>query len=402
MDNIKIGVVGTIRGMTFVKLLQVLGDKACLWAVCENDPEKAEAVKKEIPESVKVFADYDEFLDSGLDAVVLCNYFHEHASFAIKAIEKGIYVLSDTTAAPTLGDCVKLCRTVEKYGDKYMLGANGPYKKCIQFIKKQYKEGKIGKAFYGEAEYLHHTTGAKPYADDNRHWRRMMPGTYYNMHTLGTLMYITESLPKTVSSTVIKIGDWAEQRNRLIDHEGAKVICRMDNGATLDVTGCCYFGPTSKWFRLMGEKGVLETKRYDETEVLFTSSDNSFFPDEEIPEIEHYKPKYEELDMAPAEEYANYTEEQMRLGHGGIDFWMVMNFIKFIKGEYKPFFNVYRATALSAAGILGWRSVLNGGLTFEIPDFTKEEDKKKYENDFYSPFADDDSEFLICRRAIKE
>ena len=340
-------------------------------------------------------------MESGIEAVVLTNFFHEHAAFAIKALEKGIHVLSDTTAAPTLGDCVKLIRASENSEAKYMLGANAPYKKSIQFIRKQIREGKLGQPFYAEAEYLHHSPNGKPYKDDNMHWRRMMPGTYYNMHTLGTLMYATETMPKKVMATVVKVGDRAEKMNRLIDHDGAKILCEMDNGAKFDVTGCCYYGPTSKWFRFIGDKGMMETKRYDETEVLFASSDVHFYPDEEIPEIEHFKPQYSELDMAPKEEFEGYTEEQMRVGHGGIDFWMLLNFIKYVNGTYEPFFNVYRATALSAAAILGWRSVLEGSRELEIPDFTKEEDRKKYENDFLSPFASEESGNLICRKAGK-
>ncbi len=400
MTKIKFGVVGTIRGMTFIELLQIMGDKACLHAVCECDSEKAEKAKEKIKGDVKIYSDYDEFLDSGIEAVVLTNFFHEHASFAIKALEKGIHVISDTTAAPTLGDCVKLVRAVENSNAKYMLGANGPYKKSIQFMKKQIKEGKLGTPFYAEAEYLHYSPNGKPYADDSTHWRRMMPGTYYNMHTLGTLMFVTETMPKKVTATAIKVGDRAVQKNKLTDHEGAKILCEMDNGAKFDVTGCAAYGPTSKWYRLIGEKGMMETKRYDETEVLFASSDVHFYPDEEIPEIEHFKPQYSELDMAPKEEFEGYTEEQMRVGHGGIDFWMLLNFIKYINGTYEPFFNVYRATALSAAGILGWRSVLEGSKEFEIPDFTKEEDRKKYENDFLSPFVDEASENFISRKAF--
>lgn len=399
MAQVKFGVVGTIRGITFIELLQVMGDRACLYAVCENDPAKVEKVRDKIPADVKIYDDYDAFLDSGIEAVVLCNFFHEHAAFAYKALAKGIHVLSDTTAAPTLGDCVKLCKAVENSTAKYMLGANGPYKKCLQFIRKQIREGKLGTPFYAEAEYLHYSPGGKAYADDNMHWRRLMPGTYYNMHTLGSLMYVTETMPKKITARVVRVGDRAQQKNRLIDHDGAKMLCEMDNGAVFDVTGCAYYGPTSKWFRLIGEKGMMETKRYDETEVLFASSDVHFYPDEEIPEIEHYKPKYDELNMAPQEEIDGFTEEQMKLGHGGIDFWMLLNFIKYVNGTYEPFFNVYRATALSAAAILAWRSVLNGSQEFAIPDFTNEEDRAKYENDFLSPFADEESGNLISRMA---
>ncbi|MBE6779005.1 MAG: Gfo/Idh/MocA family oxidoreductase [Ruminococcaceae bacterium] len=399
MATIKFGVVGTIRGITFIELLQTMGDRACLHAVCENDADKAKEIKEKLPEGVAVYANYDELLDSGIDAVVLTNFFHEHSDYAIKALEKGIHVISDTTAAPTLGDCVKLCRAAEKSTAKYMLGANGPYKKALQFMKKQIAAGKLGDVFYAEAEYLHYAGTIKPYADDSTHWRRMMPGTYYNMHTLGSLMYVTGLMPKQVTATVVRVGDRAKQKNMLTDHSGAKILCRMDNGATLDVTGCAGYGPTSKWFRLIGEKGVLETKRYDETQVLFANANDHFFPDEEIPEIEVYKPQYAELDMVSKEEYADFTEEQMKLGHGGIDFWMLLYFIKYIKGEYEPFFNVYRATALSAAAILSWRSVLDNSRTYTIPDFSNEEERKLYENDFLSPFATEESGNLIPRVA---
>jgi len=399
MKKIKFGVVGTIRGMTFVKLLQVFSDEVCLHAVCETNAKRAEETVAEIPTGVRIFDDYDEFLDSGIDAVVLCNFFHEHASLAIKALDKGIHVISDTTAAPTLGECVALCRAAERSTAKYMLGANGPYKKCLQFIKKQIKDGKLGTPFYAEAEYMHWSPNGKPYAEDSVHWRRMMPGTYYNMHTLGSLMYVTETMPKRVTASVVRVPGAASRMNRLIDHDGAKILCEMDNGAMFDVTGCSYYGPTSKWFRLIGEKGVLETKRYDETEVHFISAEKEFFPDEPIPEIEVYHPTYESLEMAPADEIVNYTEDHYRLGHGGIDLWMLRNFIHYIKGTYEPFFNVYRSTALSAAAILAWRSVLNGGIEYDVPDFTKEEDKKKYESDFLSPFEPEGSENKISCKA---
>lgn len=398
MNTIKFGVVGTIRGITFIELLQHMGDKACLAAICENGTIKEE-FKEKIPSEVPIYKDYDEFLDSGIEAVVLCNYFHEHADFAIKALEKGIHVLSETTAAPTLGDCVRLCRAVENSRAKYMLGANGPYKKGLQFIKKKINEGKIGTPFYAEAEYMHYSGTGKPYADDNMHWRRMMPGTYYNMHTLGSLMYVTGTVPKRVTASVVRVGDRAQRKNRLTDHDGAKILCEMDNGAKFDVTGCAQYGPTSKWFRFIGEKGVLETFRYDETKVLFADANDHFYPDEPMPALEYYTPKYDDLNMVSPEEFVNYTEEQMRLGHGGIDFWLILYFIKYINGEHEPFFDVYRSTALSAAAILAWRSVLDGSREYEIPDFSKEEDKKKYEDDFYSPFADKDSKYHVCSKA---
>ena len=104
--------------MTFIQLLQGMGTVAQLSAVCETDVEKAQALRPQVPAAVGIYSDYDAFLDSGLDAVILCNFFHEHAQLAIRAAAKGIHVLSDTTAAPTMAECVQLCEAVEKSGIK--------------------------------------------------------------------------------------------------------------------------------------------------------------------------------------------------------------------------------------------------------------------------------------------
>ena len=395
MSALKFGVVGTVRGMTFIQLLQGMGTVAHLSAVCETDVEKAQALRPQLPAAVGIYSDYDAFLDSGLDAVILCNFFHEHAQLAIRAAAKGIHVLSDTTAAPTMAECVQLCEAVEKSGIKYMLGANGPYKACVQYMKQQLKAGKLGRAFYAEAEYLHDTPNAAPYEDSSTHWRRLMPGTYYNMHTLGTLMFITETLPKKVTGRVIRAADKAKQHNRLIDHDGAKMLCEMDSGATFDVTGCCYFGPTSKWYRLIGENGVLETQRYNEKKVLFASADAHYTPTQSSAAPVECCPSYDELGMRIGSDLAGVSST----GHGGIDFWMLLHFIRYLQGTYEPFFNVYRSVALSAAAILAWRSILDGCREYEIPDFACKEVRQQYANDFLSPFAPEGSSDLISRIA---
>ena len=41
---------------------------------------------------------------------------------------------------------------------------------------------------------------------------------------------------------------------------------------------------------------------------------------------------------------------------------------------------------MASVAILAHRSTLEGGKPYDIPDFRKEEDRKKYENDTLSPF----------------
>jgi predicted dehydrogenase len=53
---------------------------------------------------VTTYTDYDRFLEHDIDAVILANCFHEHAPFAIKALEAGKHVMSECACNSTLGD----------------------------------------------------------------------------------------------------------------------------------------------------------------------------------------------------------------------------------------------------------------------------------------------------------
>ena len=138
MENIKIGIMGLSRGKEYVKSYTAL-EGADVVAVCEKDPALVKAALELVPHPVKVCDTYEELLDAGIDAVVLCNYFHEHAKVAIAALNKGISVLSETTAAPTLGECVALCKAAEASTGKYMLGANVPVMYGCRELDRLYK-----------------------------------------------------------------------------------------------------------------------------------------------------------------------------------------------------------------------------------------------------------------------
>ena len=67
-------------------------------------------------------------------------------------------------------------------------------------------------------------------------------------------------------------------------------------------------------------------------------------------------------------------------------------FVDCIKAGKQPEhpFNIYRAIDMSSVAILSHRSMLEGGKPYDIPDFTKEEDRKLYENDRLTPFYGSD------------
>ena len=75
-------------------------------------------------------------------------------------------------------------------------------------------------------------------------------------------------------------------------------------------------------------------------------------------------------------------------GHGGGDYLTVRMFLDCIREGKQPEhpFDIYSAINMSSVAILSHRSVLEGGMPYDIPDFHLEENRVKYENDRLSPF----------------
>ena len=81
-------------------------------------------------------------------------------------------------------------------------------------------------------------------------------------------------------------------------------------------------------------------------------------------------------------------EAAEKAGHGGGDFFIVREFFNSIRENRKPMFDEYFATTMASVAILGHRSALEYGTPYDIPDFRKEEDRIRYENDFLTPCYD--------------
>ncbi|MBR2876907.1 MAG: Gfo/Idh/MocA family oxidoreductase, partial [Clostridia bacterium] len=93
MEKIKFGIFGLGRGSGFYD--GVAANNGEVVAVCDFDEEKLKKAREE-HEGITTYTDFDEFINhEGLEAVFLCNYFHEHTPYPIKALEKNIHVLSE-------------------------------------------------------------------------------------------------------------------------------------------------------------------------------------------------------------------------------------------------------------------------------------------------------------------
>lgn len=372
---IRVGVIGLRRGMSFATSAGSAGMK--LVAICDQWEEKLREANKKL--GVATYRDYDEFLAHDLDAVILANYFHEHAPFAIKALRAGKHVMSETSACKTLAEGVALCREVERSGKVYMFAENYPFTAFNLEMQRLYRAGEIGEVMYAEGEY-NHPMGLMQrlqLSPGLNHWRNWCPSTYYCTHALAPLMQITDTMP--VSVNALSIADPRKTLDVRRGDPGSVILCRMNNGAVFRLFGLLVPGH-SNWYRLHGSRGAMEITRgpgYFGSAQVRVWHDPWDLKRGEAPE-RTYLPDF------PA-----WAKAARHAGHGGGDFFTNHFFARAIRTRKQPYLDVYRGVAMSAVAILAWKSALKGGAPCEVPDFRKEASRKKYSTDYWSPFPED-------------
>ena len=366
---IKLGIFGAYRGSDFVKIAKDVGCKVT--AVCDRDKKRVDdMVRPVLGDDCVYYSDFDEFIKADFDACILCNYFSEHAPFAVRAMLAGKHVLSETMSNVTMAQGVELYRTQKETGKIYMLAENYPFMRGCMRMKREYETGRFGRVLYADGEYVH-PMNEEEYnllSPGKYHWRSWLPSTYYLTHSLAPLMFMTGTMPKTVNALSVFAPEQNERKLRYAADATAAMLCGMDNGSVFRITGWATFGGGGDWYRLGCSSGSLETVRGEMNDVRIVE-DNG--------EVNVFTTEWEKFGDLAA-----------KTGHGGGDFWALYEFAQSIENNTEPYFNIEKALAMASVGLLGWRSCLEKGRQYDIPDFSREEDCKLYENDNLSPFPD--------------
>lgn len=385
MKPIKIGIMGSGRGSTIAKNLMLLNCE--ITAVCENNPDRLKYAYKNIGPDVPVYQDFDKFLDSGIDAVVIANSFHEHAPYAIKCFEKNIHVFCECISNSTMAEGVELIRAYEKSNSIYFLAENYPQMLFNREMKRVCDGKTLGKILFAEGEYNHPVDPfdnefKKEYNYQFKHWRNYLPASYYITHSLGPVMHITGASPKRVCAMAAFCPETRENIpvSKQTADKSAIIITTNDDGSVFRITGCSQYGAHSNSYRICGTKGQIENIRGMGNKVMLRY--NSWDKPEGAFETMMYEPAIKDKDDAIIK----------KSGHGGGDYLTARMFVDCIRQNKQPEhpFDIYSAVTMSSVAILAHRSILQGGMPFDIPDFKDENERIKYQNDTLSPFYYED------------
>ena len=348
-----------------------------LVALCDTWKEKLQQVGKQY--NVATYTDYDRFLEHDMDAVILANYSHEHAPFAIKALEAGKHVMSETAACKTMAEGVALCEAVERTGNIYMFAENYPFSSANQELRRLYRTGEIGAVTYAEGEYNHAAEenwrlGISPGLN---HWRNWLPPTYYCSHALAPLMCITDTLPVSVNAlSIVEESSQSPHRVKVGD-QGGILLVRMDNGAVFRILGLQLSSVHRVRYEIHGERGLIAT------------ADPNHWGCVRVHHEDWLREEDQPLDRTYVADWPEHADLARKAGHGGGDFWTNFHFANAIRSGKQPYLNVYRGVMMSAVGIQAWRSCLENGTPHPIPNFRKKSSRKPYREDHWSPYPED-------------
>lgn len=380
MKKIKIGVFGAGRGIDIAINFMMLD--CDIVAVCDFNDQRLEASKKHIGINVAFYSDFNEFINHNMDAVIVANYFHEHAPYVIKCFEKGIHVFCECISNGTMAEGVELIRAFEKSNSIFFMAENYPQMIFNREMQRVVNNGSLGEVLYAEGEYNH---PVDPYdADFNKtynyfplHWRNFLPSSYYITHSLGPLIKATGAIPKRVSC--FNVFSPEDRKSPTADYNGdavSVITTQNHDGSVFKFTGCARFGGAHNAYRICGTKGSVENLRGMGNKIMlrYNEWEKPKFADE----ITLYDPKWNDADDALIE----------KSGHNGADYITARMFLESVskKRQPEPPFDLYSAVTMSSVGILAHRSMLEGGVPYDIPDFKNEQMRKQYEDDRLTPF----------------
>ena len=355
MKKFKVGLVGVRRGSSYLSVLS-RNIRTEITAICDiNEVILSDMSKQFNLHDNMLFTDYNDFISGEFDFVILGTPIPLHAEQTIKALQSGKHVLSEVTASDTLKGCEDIYNTVTRSKNKYMMAENCIYMHFCKQWKKFIDDGKLGRLFYGEADYIHEIRNLVVDPNTNEpKWRAQRPPIHYCTHSLGPLLYLMDDyIIKTTCSgrnkTLIPdIGPGAiDIQVALFETFKGALIKVSRSSLALRKPPLCTYG-------IYGEKGFLETGRQD-----YENIGKRYFADEDS--------DGKDIICSPKDPAA--PKETVTGGHGSSEYYLINDFLDAIEFNLRPSIDVVRALEMTVPGIIAHEAAMEGNVWKDVPVF---------------------------------
>jgi len=377
VKKLKIGVLGATRGMEYVKNVLRSSPYAEIYAICDNYAPILDKVKNDADAlgfKVHCFLEYDDFLQCGLDGVIIANYANEHAEFAIKALNFGINVLSECLPAQTPAEAARLCDAVEQSGKIYAYSENYCYFSDVFELKRIYERGDIGEAMHIEGNFINDCSGKWHLLTrgNREHWRNFVPSTFYCTHSIGPMLYITGLRATKVVGMELPCMPYMRDEGAR-NGSAAMEIMQLKNGGMAKSINGNFKRPFTYEYRIIGTDGTIEV-----------SSEKSGYVKKFL---QTQKGCYDSLEYhADFYKYSGLLHEKTESFDviGGSNYYTVAYFIGAILDDAEArrlSIDVYQALDMSLPGIFAYRSILANSNSVDVPDFRNKSERDSFRCD---------------------
>lgn len=388
MKKIKVGVIGTgMRGMSLLKTICAC-DEAEIVAVCDLYEDRTQNAYDKVVElrgnePVKYLEATKLINDPAVELVVVSAGWEAHIPLAIESMKAGKITGLEVGGAVNVEECWELVNTWEETRTPIMFMENCCYDKFELLSTSLARAGRLGEIVHCHGAYSHDLRKELAESNINRHYRL---ASYisrncdnYPTHELGPIAKLIDINRGNRMLSLVSVASKAKGLEKYVADgrvddpslNGLKyaqgdivnTIITCENGETisltLDTTLPKYYsreftvrgtiGMTNQEAKMVYIEGEYESHRYRDNE----KNEEKFY--DYLPDI-----------------WKNITPEELELGHGGMDFLMFRDFLHRINnGEKEMPIDVYDGAAWMCISALTEKSIAEGGMPQQIPDFTK-------------------------------
>jgi len=362
-ECIKVGIVGAAgRGASFRAAFDA-HPATRIHAVCDVREDKlAEAAER--LGATETYTDYEEMLDkSGVDAVVIGTPMQLHAPQTIVALARDIHVLCEVTVGVSIDECRAVVEATKASKAMYMMAENYTYIKSNVLVRALAQQGLFGETYYAEGEYLHELKELNEVTKWRRTWQTGVDGLTYPTHSLGPIL-------QWMDDRVVRVAcegsghHYRDPRGDIYENQDSVVmLAKTAKGGLIkirvDMLSDRPHAMTN--YSLQGTRGCYESARSRLEPHKIWLADLA--PDTntwmELDELEEaYLP----------EMWRDPPEAALKAGHGGGDFFEVLDFVNAITGEAPCPIGIHEALDMTLPGLVSQASILEDGTWMDVPN----------------------------------
>ena len=235
-------------------------------AMCDINPERVAAAKKELPNLKGYFADLDEMLAmSELDLVIVILPHNLHAPMSIKCMKAGKHVVMEKPFSITVKEANAVIDTAREKGVMLSLFHNRRWDGDYLTIRDIIDRGLIGEVFHIEC-------GQGGYRHPGYWWRSDKAISGGVMHDWGA--HFIDWILNLVSSRIAQVmGDFQKRVwNSITNQDHGQAYIRFENGTTADYWISSIAALSRPKWLILGTKGAIRATTSKELELVSFAS----------------------------------------------------------------------------------------------------------------------------------